>query len=233
MRVFIKLVRTLLSHTPRHTHFHVSRWFLNKGVSKHLHHQPNSHPHFLTSWVFYCPGPPHSFLIVKACHLKNRAAMTSIQGQVPNKSKSEKLIILHRSQSALVQMPLSIKSPVSISSWLDHLLHVTPPPLFSHIPCFKCIQNILLRFSYLQALFFILPPYGFLLFSLLLVFFLQEYLVSLIPGVVQVLSYQAVVGSQAILFNILEKAESFLLFGAHHSSSISTAFWGAYKTYQS
>lgn len=140
MRVFIKLVRTLLSHTPRHTHFHVSRWFLNKGVSKHLHHQPNSHPHFLTSWVFYCPGPPHSFLIVKACHLKNRAAMTSIQGQVPNKSKSEKLIILHRSQSALVQMPLSIKSPVSISSWLDHLLHVTPPlsfPIFPALNVFK------------------------------------------------------------------------------------------------
>lgn len=69
-----------------------------------------------------------------------------------------------------------------------------------------------------------LPPYGFLLFSFLLVFFLQECPVSFIPGVVQVLSQQAVVGSQPILLNILEKAESFLLFGAHHSSSLCTAF---------
>lgn len=70
-----------------------------------------------------------------------------------------------------------------------------------------------------------LPPYGFLLFSLLVVFFLQVCLISLIPGVVQVLCYQAIVGSQPILLNILEKTESFLLFGAHHSSSVSTAFW--------
>lgn len=71
---------------------------------------------------------------------------------------------------------------------------------------------------------FFLPPYGFLLFSLLVVVLLQECPISLIPGVVQVLSHQAVVGSQPILLNILEKTESFLLFGAHHSSSVYTAF---------
>lgn len=65
---------------------------------------------------------------------------------------------------------------------------------------------------------FFLPPYGFLLFSLLVVFLLQECPISLIPGVVQVLSYQAIVGSQPILLNILQKTESFLFFGAHHSS---------------
>lgn len=67
---------------------------------------------------------------------------------------------------------------------------------------------------------FNVPPYGFLLFSLLVVFLLQECPISLIPGVVQVLSYQAVVGSQPILLDILEKTESFFLFGAHHSSSV-------------
>lgn len=85
--------------------------------------------------------------------------------------------------------------------------------------------KILVNESAIYLLVFLLPPYGFLLFSLLVVFLLQECPISLIPGVVQVLSYQAVVGSQPILLNILEKTESFLLFGAHHSSIVSTAFW--------
>lgn len=74
-----------------------------------------------------------------------------------------------------------------------------------------------------------LPLYGFLLFSLFVVFLLQECPISFIPGVVQVLSDQTVVGSQPVLLNILEKTESFLLFGAHHSSSFSTAFWWRQK----
>lgn len=71
----------------------------------------------------------------------------------------------------------------------------------------------------------LLPLYGFLLFSLLIVFLLQKCPVPFIPCVVQVLCHQAVVGSQPVLLNILEKTQSFLLFGAHHSSSFSTAFW--------
>lgn len=71
----------------------------------------------------------------------------------------------------------------------------------------------------------LLPLYGFLLFSLLIVFLLQKCPVPFIPCVVQVLCHQAVVGSQPVLLNILEKTKSFLLFGAHHSSSFSTAFW--------
>lgn len=81
--------------------------------------------------------------------------------------------------------------------------------------------NVSVALCYHQVL---LPPYGFLLFSLLVIFFLEECPISLIPGKVQVLSYQGIVGSQPFLFSILEKTKRFLLFGVHHSSSVSTAF---------
>lgn len=110
--------------------------------------------------------------------------------------------------------PLPEVNPVAFLHLQSRILKCAKPLSVSLFPLCEAL--------YLFVSF--LPPYGFLLFSLLVVFLLQECPISLIPGVVQVLCYQAVVGSQPILLNILEKTESFLLFGAHHSSSVSTAF---------
>lgn len=58
----------------------------------------------LIASLAFCHSPPRSFLILNALCLKNGAVTTSIQGQVPNKSKSEKLIILYRSWGASVHI---------------------------------------------------------------------------------------------------------------------------------
>lgn len=154
--------------------------------------------------------------------------------------KHQNMATCHGHGGPLATCPTSLKPLSEVNSVTFSHLHsripfiycdMTSETIIYHCPVFP-MQNLCQRssFSVLWSTFFslfvlFLPPYGFLLFSFLVIFLLQICPISLFPGVVQVLSYQAIVGSQPILLNILEKTESFLLFGAHHSSSVSAAFW--------
>lgn len=150
--------------------------------------------------------------------------MTSIQGQVPNKSKSEKLIIPYRSWG----VPVHTGNPRNMATCHCHRDPLaTCPNSLQPFPemnpvtslyrvSLVCCTNTCESNSYRDSAFkinakqkpdfyfhginplsvmsncyfdFNIPPYGFVLFSLLVVFLLQECPISFIPGVVQVLSY--------------------------------------------
>lgn len=63
--------------------------------------------------TLFCHSPPWSFLILNALHGE---VATSIQGQVPNMSKSETLIILYRSRGA----PVHTGNPQNIATCYCH-----------------------------------------------------------------------------------------------------------------